>query len=64
MVTPRTLLFFDPMFRDPESLDGEIDHLAPLWHAGLVGTQIMVAMLTALNWMNDHLIGGLDPDAR
>lgn len=30
MATDRTLLFFDPMFRDPEPLDWQVDHLTPL----------------------------------
>src|SRR5260370_35335167 len=47
------------MFGDPESHVWQIDHLTPLWHAGFLGTQILLAVFAAEDGMNEHLIGRL-----
>ena len=54
-----TLFFFHAMFRDPEPLDRQVDHLTPLWQVCWLGTQIVLAMLAADDGMNEHLIGCL-----
>src|SRR5712691_91669 len=56
MKTPGTLLFFHPMFGDPEPLGRQIDHLASLWHICGLGTQILLAVVAAADRMNEHLI--------
>jgi hypothetical protein len=57
--TDRTLFFLNAMFRDPEPLDGQIDHLASLWQCCGLVAQILLAVLTAFNRMNEHLVGCL-----
>ena len=54
MITDRTLLFFDPMFGDPEPLDWQVYHLTPLRHFGWLGAQILLAVLTAFDGMKKH----------
>src|SRR6266851_556005 len=54
--TDRTLFFLNTMFRDPEPLGRQIDHLPSLWHVCGLGVQIVLAMLAAEDWMNDDLI--------
>ena len=56
MGTDRTLLFFHPMFGDPEPLDGQIHDLTPLWHCGWVLTQVVLAVLAPFNGMDEDLI--------
>jgi hypothetical protein len=56
MKAPGTLLFFHAMFRDPEPLGWQVHHLAPLWHAGFLLTQVVLAALTAFNGMNEDVI--------
>jgi hypothetical protein len=51
------LFFFDPMFGDPEPFCRQVHHLTPLWHFRWLLTQILLAVLTALDGMNEHLIG-------
>jgi hypothetical protein len=59
MKAPGTLLFFHPMFRDPEPFGRQVDHLPSLRQVCWLGAQVVVAMLAAENWMNEHLIGRL-----
>jgi hypothetical protein len=56
MGTHGALFFFHPMFRDPEPLGRQVDHLASLRHVCGLGAQIVVAMLTVFNRMNEDLI--------
>ena len=60
MGTGRTLFFFDPVFRDPEPLDRQIDHLPSLWHVCRLGAQIVLAVLAGNDRMNEDLVGCLD----
>jgi hypothetical protein len=58
--TGRTLFFFDPVFRDPEPLGRQIDHLASLGHFCGLGTQILLTAFTGEDRMKEDLIGRLD----
>src|SRR5260221_2156780 len=60
METHRALLFFDPMFGDPEPLDWQIHHLTPLGQCCWLAAQILLAVLAACDRMNEHLIRHLD----
>jgi len=60
MVTHRALLFFHPMFRDPESLGRQVDDLTSLWYVCRLGAQIVLAVLTTLDRMNEDFIRCLD----
>jgi len=44
------------MFDDPKPLDGQVEHLRPLWHNCWVGTQIVLAVLATKNGMYEYLI--------
>src|SRR5258707_14499794 len=57
MGTERTLLFFDPMFGDPKPLDWQVHDLTPLWHCCWLRTQILLAVFTVLDFMDENLIG-------
>jgi hypothetical protein len=59
MVTDWALLFFHPMFGDPQSLGRQIHHLPSFRDRGFLVTQIMVAILAADDGMNEDLIGRL-----
>ena len=60
MGTHWTLFFFHPMFDDPEKLRGQIDHLPSFRERGWLGTQIVLAVRTCDDGMNEHLIRRLD----
>ena len=56
MRTAWALLFFDAMFRDPDSFGRKINHLAVLWQLGWLRPQIVLTVLATDDWMNEHLI--------
>ena len=56
METGWALFFFDTMFRDPESLGGQVDHLASLRERGFLGAQVVLAVLTAHDGMDEDFI--------
>jgi len=47
------------MFADPEPLDRQVNDLASLRQLCWLAPQILVAMLTAEDWMNEDFIGRL-----
>ena len=60
MGTDWALLFFHPMFPDPEPPGRQVDHLASLWYLCRLGTQIVLALFTRDDRMNKHLIRRLN----
>src|SRR6266702_4653344 len=56
MKAPGTLLFFHPMFRDPEPFGWQVHHLTPLWHGGFLLAQVVLAALTACNGMHEDVV--------
>ena len=49
MQTPRTLLFFDSMLRDPQPFDRQVDDLPPLGYSCRGGREIALAVRAALD---------------
>src|SRR5947209_14932942 len=60
MGTERTRFFFHLMFRDPQSLRRQVDHLASFWDGGRLAMQIVLAVRAGDDRMKEHLIRYLD----